>query len=50
MLIPENNSLRPRPLWAEATAIPTAATVEVLDRQLGWFEPPAADENALTIG
>jgi aminoglycoside phosphotransferase family enzyme/predicted kinase len=26
------------------------ATVEVLERQRGWFEPPAADENALTIG
>ena len=25
------------------------ATVEILDRQLGWFEPPAADENALTV-
>lgn len=25
------------------------ATVEVLERQLDWFEPPAADENALTV-
>jgi aminoglycoside phosphotransferase family enzyme/predicted kinase len=26
------------------------ATVDVLEKQLGWFEPPTADENALTIG
>ncbi len=25
------------------------ATIEILEKQLGWFEPPAADENALTV-